>query len=245
MIIQTIQAPHVLANSFFLDEYIFHKISEEDLLEFKSRLIDGSYISPFLYPSASIIAMLKEKIVLEWPKGRSDNACIQFYSYLRLYAANLIVHQKFPVAPNSGYSSQHIRKTSAGCRPCLQTSAEEEVDQTSAGCKKKTVCKSSGSDPHSVLLEHQSIQAMAVKRWGFAKIILFDYAFAKAVGSVCDAALNQPSVPTLVDVKWASWLRQSSFIIDWLELHFQKMANGSLCVTKAMQRELEQVWGIK
>ncbi|KAK1418761.1 hypothetical protein QVD17_27907 [Tagetes erecta] len=50
------------------------------------------------------------------------------------------------------------------------------------------------------------------------------------------SSVNQPSVPTLVDVKWASWLRQSSFIIDWVELHFQKMANGSLCVTKAMQR---------
>ncbi|MFS7956153.1 hypothetical protein Hanom_Chr07g00651241 [Helianthus anomalus] len=31
-------------------------------------------------------------------------------------------------------------KTSAVCGPHLQTSAAEEVDQTSAVCKKKTVC---------------------------------------------------------------------------------------------------------
>ncbi|GFZ12270.1 UDP-Glycosyltransferase superfamily protein [Actinidia rufa] len=48
---------------------------------------------------------------------------------------------------------------------------------------------------------------------------------------------NSPSVPTLVAVKWASWLR--------FEKHYGKMANGSLCVTKAMQHELAQNWGIK
>ncbi|XP_069146217.1 UDP-glycosyltransferase TURAN isoform X2 [Solanum lycopersicum] len=79
---------------------------------------------------------------------------------------------------------------------------------------------------------------------------------------------NPPSVPTLVAVKLASWIRRSAFIIDWhnfgytllalslgrnsrfvalyhwIEKHFGKMANGSLCVTKAMQHELSQNWGI-
>ncbi|XP_049370092.1 UDP-glycosyltransferase TURAN isoform X2 [Solanum verrucosum] len=79
---------------------------------------------------------------------------------------------------------------------------------------------------------------------------------------------NPPSVPTLVAVKLASWIRRSAFIIDWhnfgytllalslgrnsrfvalyhwIEKHFGKMANGSLCVTKAMQHELAQNWGI-
>ncbi|MFS7948295.1 hypothetical protein Hanom_Chr06g00558261 [Helianthus anomalus] len=32
------------------------------------------------------------------------------------------------------------RKMSAVCEPHLQTSVAEEVDQTSAVCKKKTVC---------------------------------------------------------------------------------------------------------
>ncbi|RZC94544.1 hypothetical protein C5167_026275 [Papaver somniferum] len=80
---------------------------------------------------------------------------------------------------------------------------------------------------------------------------------------------NPPSVPTLVAVKWASWLRHSAIIVDWhnfgytllalsmgrsspfvkiyrwIEKHYGKMADGSLCVTKAMQHELAQNWEIK
>ncbi|KAK4594568.1 hypothetical protein RGQ29_018307 [Quercus rubra] len=79
---------------------------------------------------------------------------------------------------------------------------------------------------------------------------------------------NPPSVPTLVAVRWASSLRNSAFIIDWhnfgytllglslgrnsrfvsvyrwIENRYGKMADGSLCVTKAMQHELAQNWGI-
>ncbi|XP_028106929.1 uncharacterized protein LOC114305972 [Camellia sinensis] len=93
-------------------------------------------------------------------------------------------------------------------------------------------------------------------------------AFAQAIDSVSYASLNPPSVPTLVAVKWASWLRRFAFIVDWhnlgytllalslgrssvfvaiyhwFEKHFEKMANGSLCATKAMQHELAQNWGI-
>ncbi|KAG9155386.1 hypothetical protein Leryth_017914 [Lithospermum erythrorhizon] len=80
---------------------------------------------------------------------------------------------------------------------------------------------------------------------------------------------NPPSVPTLVAAKWASWLRRSAFIIDWhnfgytllglslgrsnilvalyrwIEKHYGKMADGSLCVTRAMQHDLAQNWGIE
>ncbi|RZC54713.1 hypothetical protein C5167_013568 [Papaver somniferum] len=80
---------------------------------------------------------------------------------------------------------------------------------------------------------------------------------------------NPPSVPTLVAVKWASWLRHSAIIVDWhnfgytllglsmgrsspfvkvyrwIEKHYGKMADGSLCVTQAMQHELAQNWDIK
>ncbi|XP_062169900.1 UDP-glycosyltransferase TURAN isoform X1 [Alnus glutinosa] len=80
---------------------------------------------------------------------------------------------------------------------------------------------------------------------------------------------NPPSVPTLVVVKWASSLRHSAFVIDWhnfgytllglslgrsscfvsvyrwFEKRYGKMADGSLCVTKAMQHELAQNWGIQ
>ncbi|KAI3934884.1 hypothetical protein MKW92_024161 [Papaver armeniacum] len=80
---------------------------------------------------------------------------------------------------------------------------------------------------------------------------------------------NPPSVPTLVAVRWASWLRHSAIIVDWhnfgytllalfmgrsspfvkiyrwIEKYYGKMADGSLCVTKAMQHELAQNWEIK
>ncbi|KAJ4767721.1 Chitobiosyldiphosphodolichol beta-mannosyltransferase [Rhynchospora pubera] len=80
---------------------------------------------------------------------------------------------------------------------------------------------------------------------------------------------NPPSVPTLAAVKLASCVRRSKFIIDWhnfgytllalslsrnhiivrcyfwFEKYFGQMSDGSLCVTKAMQHELAQNWGIK
>ncbi|OIT06985.1 PREDICTED: membrane-anchored ubiquitin-fold protein 4-like isoform X1 [Nicotiana attenuata] len=43
---------------------------EEDLVELKFRLYDGSDIGPFRYSPASTIAMLKERIVAEWPKDK-------------------------------------------------------------------------------------------------------------------------------------------------------------------------------
>ncbi|RVW45184.1 Membrane-anchored ubiquitin-fold protein 4 [Vitis vinifera] len=42
---------------------------EEDLVELKFRLYDGSDIGPFRYSPTSTVAMLKERIVTEWPKG--------------------------------------------------------------------------------------------------------------------------------------------------------------------------------
>ncbi|GAA0154376.1 ubiquitin-protein ligase [Lithospermum erythrorhizon] len=43
---------------------------EEELVELKFRLYDGSDIGPFRYSPASTIAMLKERIVAEWPKDK-------------------------------------------------------------------------------------------------------------------------------------------------------------------------------
>ncbi|CAK9183708.1 unnamed protein product [Ilex paraguariensis] len=42
---------------------------EEDLVELKFRLYDGSDIGPFRYSPAATVAMLKERIVAEWPKA--------------------------------------------------------------------------------------------------------------------------------------------------------------------------------
>lgn len=79
---------------------------------------------------------------------------------------------------------------------------------------------------------------------------------------------NPPSIPTFTVVQWACWIRKAAFIIDWhnfgytilgmslgashplvklyfwYERRYGKMANGHLCVTKAMQHELEQKWDI-
>ncbi|CAK9171996.1 unnamed protein product [Ilex paraguariensis] len=43
---------------------------EEDLVELKFRLYDGSDIGPFRYSPAATVAMLKERIVAEWPKDK-------------------------------------------------------------------------------------------------------------------------------------------------------------------------------
>lgn len=47
------------------------EMPEEDLVELKFRLYDGSDIGPFRYSPASTVAMLKERIVTEWPKGQN------------------------------------------------------------------------------------------------------------------------------------------------------------------------------
>ncbi|EFJ33796.1 hypothetical protein SELMODRAFT_82712 [Selaginella moellendorffii] len=80
---------------------------------------------------------------------------------------------------------------------------------------------------------------------------------------------NPPSVPVLAVVKWTCVIRKSSFVIDWhnfgytlfglrlnpshilvklyfwFEKRYGKMADGHLCVTKAMQHELAENWGIR
>ncbi|KAK6928562.1 UBL3-like, ubiquitin domain [Dillenia turbinata] len=48
---------------------------EEDLVELKFRLADGSDIGPFRYSPTSTVAMVKERIVSEWPKGTHTDVC--------------------------------------------------------------------------------------------------------------------------------------------------------------------------
>ncbi|KAG6495215.1 hypothetical protein ZIOFF_043008 [Zingiber officinale] len=58
--------------------YRGEQMLEEDLIELKFRLYDGSDIGPIRYPSSSTVAMLKERIISEWPRGRS----LTFSSYI-------------------------------------------------------------------------------------------------------------------------------------------------------------------
>ncbi|KAK2998202.1 hypothetical protein RJ639_024487, partial [Escallonia herrerae] len=156
-------------------------------------------------------------------------------------------------------------------------------------CLEVDIVAYGGSDPHSAVLEHQSIHIHKMTQWptvprSLPKMLLPLMLFLKPMIQflmllwfLCvkipapDLFLvqNPPSVPTLAAVKWASWLRRSKFIVDWhnfgytllalslgrrsrfvalyrwFEKHYGKMANGSLCVTRAMQHELAQSWGIK
>ncbi|KAL3653859.1 Membrane-anchored ubiquitin-fold protein 4 [Castilleja foliolosa] len=43
---------------------------EEELVELKFRLYDGSDVGPFRYSPAATVAMLKERVVAEWPKDK-------------------------------------------------------------------------------------------------------------------------------------------------------------------------------
>ncbi|XP_026385920.1 membrane-anchored ubiquitin-fold protein 3-like isoform X2 [Papaver somniferum] len=43
---------------------------EEDLVELKFRLYDGTDIGPIRYSSASTVSMLKERIIADWPKDK-------------------------------------------------------------------------------------------------------------------------------------------------------------------------------
>ncbi|CAN0906039.1 Membrane-anchored ubiquitin-fold protein 3 [Linum grandiflorum] len=45
-------------------------MAEEELVDVKFRLYDGSDIGPFRYAVASTVEMLKQRIMLDWPKGK-------------------------------------------------------------------------------------------------------------------------------------------------------------------------------
>ncbi|CAL9205546.1 unnamed protein product, partial [Musa hybrid cultivar] len=51
-------------------ESITGQMPEEDLVELKFRLCDGSDIGPIRYSSSSTVAMLKERIISEWPRDK-------------------------------------------------------------------------------------------------------------------------------------------------------------------------------
>ncbi|KAF9588020.1 hypothetical protein IFM89_006899 [Coptis chinensis] len=141
-----------------------------------------------------------------------------------------------------------------------------------------------GSEPHAAILENHSIHIHQMKQWPrilqrlpFTLLLKPLYQFFMLLWFLCvkipapDVFIvqNPPSVPTLVAVQWASWMRRSAIIVDWhnfgytllglslgrgsrfvaiyhwFEKRYGRMANGALCVTKAMQHELDQNWGIK
>uniref|UniRef100_A0A2P2N3Z9 Membrane-anchored ubiquitin-fold protein n=1 Tax=Rhizophora mucronata TaxID=61149 RepID=A0A2P2N3Z9_RHIMU len=47
-------------------------MAEEDLVEIKFRLADGSDIGPSKYTAATTVANLKERIIAQWPKDKEN-----------------------------------------------------------------------------------------------------------------------------------------------------------------------------
>lgn len=56
---------------FFWEKKKRNQMPEEDLVELKFRLYDGSDVGPFHYSPTATVSMLKERILSEWPKGES------------------------------------------------------------------------------------------------------------------------------------------------------------------------------
>ena len=45
------------------------QMPEEELIQLKFRIYDGTDIGPFRYPPTSTVATLKDRVVSDWPKG--------------------------------------------------------------------------------------------------------------------------------------------------------------------------------
>lgn len=52
-----------------ISEEYSNQMPEDDLIDIKFRLYDGSDVGPFRYSSASTVDVLKQRIVSDWPKG--------------------------------------------------------------------------------------------------------------------------------------------------------------------------------
>ncbi|KAF3499341.1 hypothetical protein F2Q69_00039578 [Brassica cretica] len=55
---------------FFWEKKKRNQMPEEDLVELKFRLYDGSDVGPFHYSPTATVSMLKERILSEWPKDK-------------------------------------------------------------------------------------------------------------------------------------------------------------------------------
>lgn len=156
-------------------------------------------------------------------------------------------------------------------------------------CLEVDIVAYGGSDPHAAILGNKSIHIHEMKQLpGFLQrpprllypiilllkplvqfCMLIWFLFVRIPAPDVFIVQNPPSIPSLIAVKWASWLRCSAYVVDWhnfgytllglslgrsshlvaiyhwFEKYYGRTANGALCVTKAMQHELAQNWGIK
>ncbi|KAH7683260.1 Membrane-anchored ubiquitin-fold protein [Dioscorea alata] len=112
---------------------------EEDLVELKFRLYDGTDIGPIRYSSTSTVAMVKERIISEWPKDKKIMPKV--INDLKLISAGKILDDNKTVAqckPSfsevSGVITIHVVVQPSSAK----AKSEKKIDDTS----KKTVCSS-------------------------------------------------------------------------------------------------------
>ncbi|XP_006365016.1 membrane-anchored ubiquitin-fold protein 3-like isoform X1 [Solanum tuberosum] len=112
---------------------------EEDLIEVKFRLFDGSDVGPFRFSPASTVAMLKERIVAEWPKADKKIAPkaandVKLISAGKILENNRTVGQcktPFGELPNGVITMHAVVQPSVG-----KSKSEKKIDET----PKKSVC---------------------------------------------------------------------------------------------------------
>ncbi|KAL3813916.1 hypothetical protein ACJIZ3_015184 [Penstemon smallii] len=111
---------------------------EEDFVELKFRLYDGSDIGPFRYSPASTVAVLKERIVAEWPKDKK--IAPKAANDVKLISAGKILENSKTVAqckmpfgelPNGVITMHAVVQTSLA-----KVKAEKKIDEI----PKKNIC---------------------------------------------------------------------------------------------------------
>ncbi|KAK4360819.1 hypothetical protein RND71_019771 [Anisodus tanguticus] len=111
---------------------------EEDLVEVKFRLFDGSDVGPFRCSPASTVSMLKERIVAEWPKDKkiAPKAAndVKLISAGKILENNKTVGQcktPFGELPSGVITMHAVVQPSVG-----KSKSEKKIDET----PKKSVC---------------------------------------------------------------------------------------------------------
>ncbi|KAG0501631.1 hypothetical protein HPP92_001703 [Vanilla planifolia] len=114
-------------------------MSVEDLLELKFRLYDGTDIGPIQYAATSTVAMLKARIVAEWPKDKK--VIPKVANDIKLINAGKILENNKTIAqctPSFGELPGGVITMHVVVQPSISKSkSEKAVDETP---KKKCSC---------------------------------------------------------------------------------------------------------
>jgi len=114
---------------------------DEDLVELKFRLYDGTDIGPFRYSPASTVATLKERVVAEWPKDKK--LAPKAASDVKLINAGKILENSKTVGQcitPFGELSETVTTMHVVVQPALaKAKSEKKVDEA----RRKSMCRCS------------------------------------------------------------------------------------------------------